>query len=182
MRLLNFSLLVLVSVTYYLVFFFNDYLFSSLAYTDHVNWIYLPSGFTLGFVLVLEEIGVLGILLPSLLINLQLDPNETTVAIVVTSLITAITPLIARTICVKWLGLDEDLSELNYKKITECSLIFALISSACLQLWFHFKNLDEIFLEDFLAMFVGDVFGSLIVLFFGAYAIKIYRYFQARRL
>ena len=63
MRALNLSLLLLVSVTYYLAFFLNDYLFSFLAHTDHVNWIYLPSGIVLGYVLVLEEIGALGIFL-----------------------------------------------------------------------------------------------------------------------
>ena len=178
MRALNLSLLLLVSVTYYLAFFLNDYLFSFLAHTDHVNWIYLPSGIVLGYVLVLEEIGALGIFLASLLINFQLHPSESFGSDMVTSLISAGTPLIARQVSVYWFKIDENLTDLNFQKITESCIVFALLSSACHQLWFHFEKLDEIFFEDFLAMFVGDVVGSLIVLFLGSYAIKLCRHYK----
>ncbi len=180
MSRLNVLLLFLVSVTYYGVFFLNEDLFSSLDYTDHVNWIFLPSGMILGFVLVLEEIGALGIFMASLVINLQIHTNETIWTGVVTSLISAITPMIARQICTHWIGLDQDLRDLNYKKIIECSIIFALISSAIHQLWFHYEKLDATFIADLWAMFVGDVSGSLLVLFLGVYSTKLYRYTRDR--
>jgi MASE1 len=182
MSRLNFLLLILMSVTYYLLFFINDYLFSFTAYTDHVNWIYLPSGIALGYVLVMEEIGALGIFIASVAINLQLHSTEPFWSDVFTSLISATTPLVARKLCVHWMKVDENLVELTFKKTVECSLVFALISSALHQIWFHFDQLDEIFFEDFLAMFIGDVLGSLLVLLLGSFVIKIYRQYQARKL
>ncbi len=181
MRSLNFYLLLLVTVTYYLAFFLNDYFFSFTAYTDHVNWVYLPSGIALAYVLVLEGIGALGLFFASIAINLQLHSTDPIVTDLVTSFISAITPLIARQLCVYWIDLDENLGDLTFKKITECCIVFALISSVFHQLWFHIDKLDEIFFEDFLAMFIGDVLGSLIILFIGSLGLRLYRQYATQK-
>jgi hypothetical protein len=64
------ALIVLVCATvYFYAFKLNLVLFQHLEFADNVNWVFIPSGLRLLFVLILFESGALGIGLASVLIN-----------------------------------------------------------------------------------------------------------------
>jgi hypothetical protein len=61
--------------------------------------------------------------------------------------------------------LTPDLSDLNFQKLVICILIYALLSAGLHQWWFSTMGLDNAGgLNHVSVMFIGDVFGSLLLI------------------
>lgn len=158
-------LIVLLSAAVYFASFeLNGILFSDLLFTHRVHWIYLPSGLRLLLVLVFFELGAAGIFLGSLAINYTYFFTGDHVFSVVTCMLSAGTPLLARYLAVEWFKLDINLSGLTPKIIFKMTVLFALLSSTLIQLWFFWNGKTENFLQATAVMAVGKWFGTVLVL------------------
>ena len=110
------AIVVLTAAAYAALFELNTLLFSAFSFSTGVDWIYLPSGLRLAFVLVFGVWGALGIILASIAIDFIHYFNADVTTAVVTGLISGASPLLARTICVDRLGLNKDLTNLTTGK------------------------------------------------------------------
>lgn len=90
------AIVVLTAAAYVALFEINSLLFSGLSFSANADWIYLPSGLRLGFVLVFGVWGALGIAMASIGTNLLHYPSGDAATLVVAGLISGLSPLLAR--------------------------------------------------------------------------------------
>ena len=153
------------AVAYAMLFYINLWLTSEIIFGTGVNWIYLPAGLRLFLMLIFGVSGALGIAIASFLISYfgELPPDLT--LCIGTGLISGFAPYLARLFVFQNIKLESDLSNLSLPKLLVCILIYALLSAGLHQVWYATMNLkDSGNLNHFLAMFIGDVLGSLLLI------------------
>lgn len=151
------------SVAAYLTFFyFNQYITIPLEVSKGVNWIFLPAGLRIFLTLIFDYSGALGLAVASLVINYFGSYEYDLTATIGLAVICALTPLIGRHFVIRNLKVLPDLSNLSFSQILYSILIYSLLSSGLHQLWFSARNLDQGSWNNFMAMFIGDVVGSLL--------------------
>ncbi|MEY4099130.1 MAG: hypothetical protein RL300_301 [Pseudomonadota bacterium] len=152
-------------LAYFLLFELNNALFTSFSFSTGVNWIFLPSGLRLAFILVFGLWGAVGIALASFIINLLFYFDGSFVTSVGTGLISGFGPLLARAICVDLIKLDVDLKNLGAGTLLKVAVIFAVLSPMLHQAWFTLRGQTENFIHSTAVMVVGDLTGTLVVLY-----------------
>ena len=155
----------LTAIAYFVLFELNDALFTSFAFSTGVNWIFLPSGLRLVFILVFGVWGAFGIALASLIINLLFYFDGSLVSAVGTALISGFAPLLARSICVDLFKLELDLKNLTADTLLKVAVVFALLSPVLHQSWYTLRGHTENFISSTAVMAVGDLTGTLLVLY-----------------
>ena len=155
------------AVAFFILGVANDKLFSDLAYSYGVNWIFLPSGLRLALVLLFDFWGAAGVVLGSLALNM-VRMTEWPVGLAA-SLISGLSPWLAGLVCLRAFKIQSDLSNLGARQLLQMALIFALLSAALHQILYAGAALSESFIKGTLVMATGDLLGSLLVL----YALKL---------
>ena len=149
---------------YFVLYQVNMTLFGSLNYSHRVDWVFLPSGLRLTFVLLFALDGAFGIMLASTLITYLLYFDGSYLNLLITGSLAGFAPFLARQIAIDYLGLNESLLNLNSFELFKVSLLFAVISPLVHQLWYFWIGRTENFLTSAAVMMVGDWFGSVLVL------------------
>jgi hypothetical protein len=152
-----------VAILYFVGFYANDALFSNLEHHRGAHWIFLPAGLRLLSILLLGSIGAIGIFLGSLLVAFRLG-ESTLIDIIVEALISAGAPLLTYFLALRYC-LSVDLKNLNAKSLFLFATFFAAASALLHSIWFATQGVAESFAASFLAMFVGDLLGTIIVLY-----------------
>jgi hypothetical protein len=167
-------------LAYTVLFYANEWLTSHLVYGLGVNWIYLPAGLRLFLTLIFGLPGALGIALSSFLISYLGDfPHDITTCLGV-GLISGFAPYLARIFVLANIKIDPDLSDLSLPKLVACTLIYALLSAGLHQWWFAVRGLDESgSLNHLLVMFIGDVFGTVLLVALIKYGLDLLRHSRA---
>ncbi len=167
------SLIVVIgsALGFYLLCQINDWLFQALAYAEGVNWVFLPSGLRLGLVLMFGGAGALGVVLGSLFVGL--DRPQALEVTVVAALLSGLAPWLARWVCLRALGLRDNLSHLKARQLMQMALIFALISSVLHQVFYVSTGLSDSLLKGTAVMALGDLLGTLLVLYGLKIALRI---------
>ena len=153
------------ALTYGALFYVNDWLTSNLSYGLGVNWIYLPAGLRLFLTLVFALPGAIGIAVISFLICWFGYFPQDLITCLGVGLISGFAPYLARLFVMTNVPLASDLSNLSLPKLILCILIYAFLSSGLHQWWFAIRDLDRTGdLNHFLVMFIGDVFGTVLLI------------------
>ena len=158
------ALVLVCAVFYYLVFYLNKLLFDTYEFSYGVNWVFIPSGVQLLIVLVAILDGAIAIALASFIIGLESYYLDSVVPTVITGLISGGSPLLARKICLDFLGVDKELTKITPKSILQMSVVFSLISATLHQLWFFYNGKTDAFLQSTLVMAIGNLLGTALVL------------------
>lgn len=154
------------ALLYFLFFELNTLLFSSLNYTRAVDWIFLPSGLRLLFILLFGAAGATGIAASSFALGCAYYFPDDWVSSLGAALLSGFSPLIAKKFCDRWFDLDANLERLSSKILINLAFVFALTSAGLHQAWYFWRGLEtESFFGHFVAMATGDFLGSLIVLY-----------------
>lgn len=153
------------AVAYFLLFQINRYLFSTFGYSEGVNWIFLPSGLLVVFILLFVVPGAIGIALSSMAIGYLYYFDGDLVSIIGTGVISGFAPWLARLICVDRLKLDVNLQNLTAAALLKISVIFAVISPLLHQLLLTWRGHTENFINSTAVMAVGDLVGIIAVLY-----------------
>ena len=159
------AIVAVTAAAYFALFELNNLLFSFFAFSTAVDWIYLPSGLRLTFILVFGLWGAVGIILASIAIDLIHYFNGDVMMAVVAGLISGCSPLLARAICVARLDLKEDLTNLTTEKLLKAAVLFAVLSATLHQLWYTVQGHTENFLRSTGVMALGDLTGTILVLY-----------------
>lgn len=154
---------VVISAALYMAFFyFNQAITAPLEEAKGVNWIFLPAGIRIFITLILDYSGALGLAIASLLINYigfyQLDFTST----LGIAVICGVAPLLGRHFVIHNLKVQPDLSNISLKQLIVIIVAYSLLSSGLHQLWFMVRGLDSGSWNHFIAMFCGDVAGSIL--------------------
>lgn len=169
------ALALVCAVAYFYAFQLNLYWFDLFEFSPGANWVFIPSGLRLLFVLVLLETGALGIAAASLLINYWGSPDAH-VFNIVTALLSAGAPYLSRHLAVHFFKLSPQLSGLTSTGFFKISVMFAIVSSTLHQVWFYWYGITENWLHSTLVMGVGDWLGTVLVLAFASLMIRIYKF------
>ncbi len=161
----RFAIIVITSISYYLLYRLNMTLFGSLNFSHRVDWIFLPSGLRLAFVLLFLADGAIGIALASTLITYLFYFDGSYTSMLLNGSMAGIAPYLARQVAIHHLQLDENLKNLKAIGILKISVLFAFISALVHQLWYFWNGKTDDFIASALVMMVGDLSGTLIVLF-----------------
>ena len=149
---------------YYWFFYLNKFIFDEYEFSFGVNWIFIPSGLQLVMVLIAIEDAAIGIGLASLLIGLDNYQLESLTRTLVTAVISGGSPLLARKICLDFLGVDKELFKLTPKSILVMSIVFSVLSATLHQIWFSYNSVTQQFAHSLFVMAIGNLFGTALVL------------------
>ena len=153
----------LLSAALYMGFFyFNGYITASIEDAQGVNWIFIPAGLRIFLTLIFDYAGAAGLMLAALLINYigfyQAD-LATNLGI---SIICGLAPLLGRHFVIHNLKVSPDLSNISVQQLLGSITAYSFLSSGLHQLWFIARGLDSGGADHFIAMFTGDMVGSIL--------------------
>jgi hypothetical protein len=161
---------------YALLFYLNDFLFGSLGFSEGVNWIYLPSGFRLMFVLIFAEWGAIGVVLASIFVSIFHYFDGDILSVLGSGLISGLAPLLARYICRDKLGMDLELRNLTPRMLISVSIVFAIMSSTMHQVFYTLRGHTSDFFASTAVMGLGDFVGTIIMLYLAKLALSRVRF------
>lgn len=152
---------------FYVLFGVHDRLFEWTQYSQGVNWVFLPSGLRLAFVLLLGGSGAIGVMVGTFFWGLD-EPVPPAIN-VATAVISGAAPWLAYWICKRSLEIQPSLANLTAARLLQMALIFSLISALLHQTLYVPTGLSASFIKGTAVMAFGDFMGCLAVL----YGIKI---------
>jgi len=150
-------------MAYALFFLLNHLMFQQLEFVQGVNWVFLPSGMRLSLVIIFLEWGALGIALASMAISF-FGYEMSALNAMVTGGFSGLAPWLARRLCMDGLKLNPDIQYLKPRQLIQLTVVFSIISPVLHQLWYSWNNSSTQFVQATLVMIVGDLLGSLIIL------------------
>jgi hypothetical protein len=160
-----------VALAYVLLFELNGALFSAAVVTDNVSWIFLPAAIRMLAVMLFEWTGVVGLVLGSIAVSL-IHMNPGPVDTLIQAHLSGIAPMIAYIACRRWLGLPRELGGLNAGHLFVFSVAGGLSNSVLAQSYLFLSETPGAQLIDIIPMFVGDVVGTLIVLYLAGLVVR----------
>lgn len=152
------------AIVYFVLYQVNLILFSSFHYSHRVDWVFLPSGLRLTFVLLFALDGAIGIVLASTLLTYFMYFDGNYLNLFIGGSLAGFAPFIARQIAIDYFKLDRDLLNLRALGLFKVSVLFAIISPLIHQLWYFWIGRTENFLTSTAVMMVGDWFGTVLVM------------------
>lgn len=172
LRTVNWSLelcfMLLTMLLFLLALALNTWLFERLEHVRGISWVFLPAGIRLLCTLLFGHAGALGLLIVSWLVCFLYffpgDPERAFVGGVISALAPYLVYLGAR----HYWGLGASLSKISPDRLLLLSLAYAFANSFLHHVYFGWRGQTEL-LHGLTAMFVGDLGGTLLVL----YAIKL---------
>ena len=165
---------VLLSALLYMAFFyFNQCITVPLEAAKGVNWIFLPAGLRIFLTLIFDYSGAAGLALASLLINYFGFYESDELTILGIALICAIAPLLGRHFVIHNLKVNRDLSNISFQPLLAIIIAYSLLSSGLHQIWFVVRGLDSGSFNHWIAMFLGDIGGSILFVAIIKYGIDI---------
>lgn len=138
----------------------NETLLRTTEVTLGVNWIYLPAGLRMCYVLVLPIQGTVAIFLATLLLA-QRDPTLTPLLVALNAAVTATGPILARIVAVQRMGLQPNLANLNSRMLWSLAAVFGLFTTSLHQAFFAAIGRESAYLS----MWIGDTVGCLLCLY-----------------
>jgi hypothetical protein len=142
----------------------NEWLFAWLEFAPGINWVYLPAGLRLLCPLLFAEAGAVGLLLVSWGASfLYFFPDQFERAFW-GGLLATVAPYGVYRAARHWWGLDVSLANLTPRRLLLLCVACSLASPLLHHVHFALRG-DTDLVRSFLVMFVGDLNGTLIVLY-----------------
>lgn len=163
------------TLVYYGTYIFNGWFFSSVKIAPYVSLIYLPAAVRMLFALVLGLPAAIGMALGTLLIIYTTQGAWTVVwyEAIPVSIISGFSPLVAVAVGVRWLRLPSDLRGLKPSHLMQFTLLGALCNSIPTNGFYWLAGNLDTPLPAMAQMFVGDVLGTLLVLWLASTVLKV---------
>lgn len=143
----------------------NEWLFTRLELVPGINWVYLPAGMRLLCVLLFGDAGAIGLLLVSWLVCFfHFFPNDFLRSFM-GGILAAAAPWLANRIAQQAFGLRASLKNLSPARLLVCIVLYSIASPLLHHIWFAIHGDNQDLLHSFIVMFVGDLNGTLIVVY-----------------
>jgi hypothetical protein len=152
-------------IVFILALWANQQIFTHSQFVRGVNWIYLPAGIRLLATLLLGADGALGLLVASWLVNFfYFFPNDF-IRSFAGGIIAAAAPYAVYRLARERYGLQASLANLTPKRLLVLVLAYSVASPLLHHIWFVLRGDTANIAERFVAMLVGDLTGTLIVIY-----------------
>ena len=145
----------------------NEWLFTRFEFAPGINWIYLPAGVRLLSTLLFAEAGAVGLLLVSWIVCFFYFFPDDIGRSFAGGILAALAPYLIYRVAQYKYGLHASLANLTPKRLLILSVAYSVASPLLLHIWFALQGQKGI-MQGFLTMFVGDLMGTLMVI----YAVK----------
>lgn len=142
----------------------NILLFTRLEFARGINWIYLPAGMRLVCTLLFAEDGALGLLLVSWLVSFCLFFPDDPARAFVGGILATVAPYGVYCGARRVWGFETSLATLTPGRLLLLAVVYSIASPLLHHLWFALQGQDNL-LPGFAAMAIGDLNGTLIVLY-----------------
>lgn len=143
----------------------NEWVFTGLEFTKGINWVYLPAGVRLLSTLLFGASGAVGLLLVSWLVSFFYFFPDDPVRAFAGGILAAAGPYLTYCVAQRLYGLQASLSNLTPQRLLLLSVGCSVASPALHHLWFFASGTSPNLIPGFLAMFVGDLSGTFIVVY-----------------
>lgn len=143
----------------------NEWLFSRLEFTSGISWVFLPAGIRLLATLVCGNAGALGLLIAGILLNFFHFHFSDPLRSIVGAFCGSAGPWLVYLFAARAYGLNASLANLTPKRLLLLILLCSSASPAFHNLWFAFHGGSANILHSYLVMFIGDLTGTLIVIY-----------------
>ncbi len=161
-----------VAIAWVVLFQVNVWLFSEIHLTGFISWIFLPAAIRMLAVMIGGWAGALGLFVGAILTNLSLLELEP-LNVMVLAALSALGPVIAVHLCTRWLQLPGDLSGLQRSQLLVFAVAGAVFNVFPHNLFFYMTGLSYDAWSGVLPMFVGDLTGTMIVLYVASVSIRM---------
>ncbi len=151
----------------------NEWVFTRSEFIRGINWVYLPGGVRLLCTLLFGVSGAVGLLIASLIACFTYFFPDDFIRSAVGSVISALAPYITYVLAVECLGLHKSLDNLTPRRLIICAIVCAFLISTLHHIWFAFTDPEAALLSTFGVMFLGDLIGSLVMLYILKIALSI---------
>ena len=143
----------------------NQFLFSSFNASALSDLVFLPSGLGLICILLFVEWGSLGMVLGALVMGLDQLTATDPITALGAAVLSGLSPLVARALCLRCAALNEDLNGLTAACLLRLTAVFAAVSALLHQLWFAARGQGGDLWNGLVLHFTGDVLGTLVILY-----------------
>lgn len=154
------------------LFQLNNFLFSEINLTSFISWIFLPAAIRMLAVMIGGWAGSLGLFFGAILTNvgsLEFEPLN----VLVLAGLSALGPLAAVHLCTRWLQIPVDLSGLQRSQLLVFAVAGAIFNVFPHNLFFYMTGMSDDAWSGVLPMLVGDLSGTLIVLYVASFSIRM---------
>ena len=142
----------------------NEWLFRRLEFTPGINYVYLPAGVRLLCTLLFAEAGAVGLLLVSWIVSFTLFFPGQFERPFMGGIIAALAPWLVYRGARRHYGLEASLVNLTPRRLLVLVLAYSIASPLLHHLYFALNGQDDL-VRGFVAMFIGDLTGTLIVIY-----------------
>ncbi len=161
-----------ITIVWVALFQLNNFLFSEINLSSFISWIFLPAAIRMLAVMINGWAGALGLFFGAILTNLSQLEFEPFNVLVLAGL-SALGPLAAAHLCTRWLQLPGDLAGLQRSQLLVFAVAGAIFNVFPHNLFFYVTGMSDDAWSGVLPMFVGDLSGTLIVLYVASFSIRI---------
>lgn len=150
----------------------NTWLFSEIHLTGFISWIFLPAAIRMLAVMIGGWAGALGLFFGAIITNLsalEFEPFN----VCVLAALSALGPLVAVNLCSRWLQLPTDLAGLQRTQLLVFAIAGAIFNVFPHNFYFYMIGLSHDAWSGVLPMFVGDLAGTLIMLYLASLSIRL---------
>jgi len=163
--------ILVVAVLWVGLFWLNNSVFSALNISEFVSWIFLPAALRMIAVLLLDWIAVAGLFV-GVLITSSLLIDSSLIEMFPLAIISSYFPLLAKRVCTIRLGLTEDLAGISPLHLGVFALVGALFNAIPSQFYLYAIHRTEFPLNSLMPMIIGDVAGTMLVLYLASTILK----------
>lgn len=142
----------------------NEWLFRRLEFAPGINLVYLPAGMRLVCTLLFAEAGAIGLLIVSWYVSFDLLFPGQFERPFWGGILATLAPYLVYRGARAFYGLDASLVNLTPRRLLVLALAYSIASPLLHHVYFALDGQDDL-LRGFVAMFVGDLAGTLIVIY-----------------
>jgi hypothetical protein len=136
----------------------------ALAWSAGVTWLYLPAAIRLLAILVFGLRGAIGLFVGGL-VTMTLSSEAPVERVLAVAALSALAPMIAVTLALNCLKLERDLGGITPRQLLALVVASAAVSVCLHNLYYWSADLHDDLFSGLWPMFVGDVLGTLLVLY-----------------
>ena len=142
----------------------NEWLFRRLEFAPGINFVYLPAGMRLLCTLLFAEAGAIGLLAVSWFVSFYLFFPGQFERPFWGGILATVAPYLVYRAARGLYGLDASLANLTPQRLLVLVLAYSIASPLLHHVYFALNGQDQL-VSGFVAMFVGDLTGTLIVIY-----------------
>lgn len=160
----------------------NHLIFQAFEHVRGIDWVYLPAGIRLLCTLLFGLTGAIGLFLGSCVVTFSYYFPDDPARAMVGSLVSALGPYIAYLLAQKTMRLRPTLSNLTAAKLLACAWLYAMCNATLHLISFQFfgkPGTDP--WHSTLIMFLGDLSGTLIIVYLSKHILSASRRYRRIR-